>query len=57
MVVNTSTHRFTSTCALAATIFLALASIFPTRVVADNFHPVSHFINEKNWMNEPNSML
>jgi sucrose-6-phosphate hydrolase SacC (GH32 family) len=57
MVVNTSTHRFTSTCALAATIFLALASIFATRVLADNFHPVYHFINEKNWMNVPNSML
>ncbi|KAL4767483.1 glycosyl hydrolase [Aspergillus nidulans var. acristatus] len=38
-------------------MLLALAFALATRVLADDFRPVYHFVPEKNWMNEPNGLI
>ncbi|KAJ5990470.1 glycosyl hydrolase [Penicillium canescens] len=38
-------------------MFLALAFALATRVVANDFRPVYHFVPEENWMNEPNGLI
>jgi levanase/fructan beta-fructosidase len=38
-------------------MFLALAFTLATRVMADDFRPIYHFVPEENWMNEPNGLI
>ncbi|KAJ5963097.1 glycosyl hydrolase [Penicillium waksmanii] len=38
-------------------MFLALAFALATRIFADDFRPVYHFVPEANWMNEPNGLI
>ncbi|KAJ6069096.1 glycosyl hydrolase [Penicillium canescens] len=38
-------------------MFLVLAFALATRVVANDFRPVYHFVPEENWMNEPNGLI